>query len=88
MSDASNTVLSHVENGVGTLTFNRPERLNAISIPMLEVLIEKLGVLVDDDAVRAIVLTGAGTAPARRRSAPGPIRARWSPATLRNGSFW
>lgn len=61
MSDASNTVLSHVENGVGTLTFNRPERLNAISIPMLEVLIEKLGVLVDDDAVRAIVLTGAGT---------------------------
>lgn len=56
----SDTVLSSVENGIGTLTLNRPKRLNAISIPMLEVLIEKLGALLNDDAVRAIVLTGAG----------------------------
>lgn len=62
-ADASrNTVIGSIENGVGSLTLNRPERLNCIDIPMLEVLIEKLDTLLRDDAVRAVVLSGNGKA--------------------------
>lgn len=56
------SVLSYIENGIGTLTLNRPERFNCISVAMLDVLIGKLDALLKDDTVRAIVLTGAGRA--------------------------
>jgi len=42
------------------LTLNRPERLNAISFPMLEQLSEALLAADRDPEVRAIVVTGAG----------------------------
>lgn len=57
-----NTVLSRVENGIGVLTLNRPERFNCISVAMLDQLIGKLDAQLKDDAVKAIVLTGAGKA--------------------------
>lgn len=57
-----NTVISSIEDGVGTLTLNRPERFNALSIPMLEVLIKELDALLQNEAVRSIVLTGNGKA--------------------------
>jgi 2-(1,2-epoxy-1,2-dihydrophenyl)acetyl-CoA isomerase len=56
------TVLSSIENGIGTLTLNRPDSFNSISIAMLEVLIEKLDALLNDGNVQAIILTGAGKA--------------------------
>ncbi len=56
------TVLTHIDDGVGTLTLNRPDRFNCISVAMLDVLIEKLGRLLEDESVGAIVLTGAGKA--------------------------
>jgi 2-(1,2-epoxy-1,2-dihydrophenyl)acetyl-CoA isomerase len=55
-------VLSSIENGIGTLTLNRPDSFNSISIAMLEVLIEKLDALLNDGNVQAIILTGAGKA--------------------------
>lgn len=57
-----NSVLSCIEDGVATLTLNRPTRFNCISVAMLEVLIQKLEALLKDDSVRAIVLTGTGKA--------------------------
>ncbi len=45
---------------VATLTFNRPERLNAITGPMLDALSEALVECNADNDVRAVVLTGAG----------------------------
>ena len=45
---------------IGTLTLNRPERLNAISGPMLQQLSESLVELDRDREIRVIVLTGAG----------------------------
>ncbi len=45
---------------VAILTLNRPERLNAISGPMLLALSESLVVCDRDPGVRAIILTGAG----------------------------
>lgn len=49
-------------DGVLTLTLNRPERLNAFTVTMAEELIAAFGRASADDAVRAIVVTGAGRA--------------------------
>ncbi len=53
-------LLMEQDGGVLTLTLNRPERLNAISGPMLGALAEKLREANRDPDVRAIILTGAG----------------------------
>ena len=46
--------------GVALVTLLRPEALNALSFDLLGQLIEALQALDDEDAVRAIVITGAG----------------------------
>jgi len=48
--------------GVATLTLNRPDRLNALSPPMMDGLLNALLRLARDASVGAIVLTGAGRA--------------------------
>ena len=53
-------LLESVENGVATLTLNRPERLNALSPVMTAGLKEALERLATDHEVGAIVITGAG----------------------------
>ena len=55
-------LLEAVSDGVATLTLNRPERLNALSTPIMDGLLEALPRLARDSAVGAIVLTGAGRA--------------------------
>jgi 2-(1,2-epoxy-1,2-dihydrophenyl)acetyl-CoA isomerase len=54
--------IESAEEGVVTLTFNRPDRLNALSTPIMEGLLEALPRLAGDPAVGAIVLTGTGRA--------------------------
>lgn len=58
----SQDLLEVVKDGVATLTMNRPDRLNALSGPMLDGLLEALPRLADDAEVGVIVLTGAGRA--------------------------
>ena len=58
MSEAH--ILFEREGHVGFITLNRPERLNAISGPMLAGLSELLLRCDRDREVRAIILTGAG----------------------------
>jgi enoyl-CoA hydratase/carnithine racemase len=53
-------VLVERDGPIATLTLNRPERLNAISGPMLEKLPRDLQELDADPEVRCILLTGAG----------------------------
>ena len=53
-------LLENVKDGVAMLTLNRPDRLNAMSRPMLDALLEALPRLAEDPAVGAVVLTGAG----------------------------
>ena len=55
-------LLETIENGVATLTFNRPERLNALSTPIMQGLLDGLPRLAGDPAVKVVVLTGAGRA--------------------------
>ncbi len=51
-----------LEDGVATLTLDRPEKLNAFSGAMGEALAAAYRRCDEDDAVRAVVLTGAGRA--------------------------
>jgi len=53
-------VLFEADDGVGVVTFNRPERLNAINWEMAVQLIDLFRALRLNDEVRTIVLTGAG----------------------------
>lgn len=59
LEPASSLVLVDREGAVGVLRFNRPERLNALDLPMLNAIEQGFGALEADPAVRAIVLTGA-----------------------------
>jgi len=56
----STDLLEQVKDGVAVLTLNRPARLNAMSRPMLDALLEALPRLAEDPEIGVIVLTGAG----------------------------
>jgi 2-(1,2-epoxy-1,2-dihydrophenyl)acetyl-CoA isomerase len=60
--DAQPELLETIEDGIATLTFNRPERLNALSTPIMEGLLHGLPRLAGDPAVKVLILTGAGRA--------------------------
>jgi len=47
---------------VGTITLNRPDKLNAFTVEMVQELADALGMLARSETVRVIVLTGAGRA--------------------------
>ena len=53
-------LLYDVSDGMATVTLNRPDQRNALSPQMLNELVDALIRVRDDDAVRALVLTGAG----------------------------
>jgi enoyl-CoA hydratase len=53
-------VLARVEQGVGLITLNRPKAINSLNQTMVDVLRPLLSRWEDDDAVRAVVLSGAG----------------------------
>ncbi len=55
-------LLVEKQGGVTILTLNRPERLNAISGPMLAALTEQLLEANRDPEVRVVLITGAGRA--------------------------
>ena len=48
------------EEGIGLLTLNRPDRLNAMSLEMLDELYDLFGQLKYDDNIRVLIITGAG----------------------------
>jgi len=53
-------LIEQVTDGVAVLTLNRPDRLNAMSRPMLDALLEALPRLADDPEIGVVVLAGAG----------------------------
>jgi 2-(1,2-epoxy-1,2-dihydrophenyl)acetyl-CoA isomerase len=53
-------VLVEIADGIGTVTLNRAEKLNALDRPLCEALIAGLRRLSADAAVRVIIVTGAG----------------------------
>lgn len=55
-------LLCTVEDGIATLTLNRPRRFNALSAALLAALGIELDRLAADESVRVVVITGAGKA--------------------------
>jgi len=49
-----------VESAIATITFNRPEKRNAMSDDMRTEFIHALELVAADKAIKALVLTGAG----------------------------
>ena len=63
MREASGPLLlTTTTNGVTTLTLNRPAQFNALSEELLIVLQMELDVLARDEAVRCVIIAGAGKA--------------------------
>jgi len=58
----NDVLLTAREGDVVTLTLNRPEKRNAMTVPMLTARRDTFAKLASDDGVRAVVLTGAGKA--------------------------
>ena len=57
---ALETLLYSVEDGVAIVTLNRPDKLNAFTTRMRDELIAVFDETDADDAVRAVIITGAG----------------------------
>ncbi|MBD5605258.1 MAG: crotonase/enoyl-CoA hydratase family protein [Candidatus Eremiobacteraeota bacterium] len=56
------TLLYAVDDGIATITLNRPDKLNAFTSRMMLDLIAAFDATDADDAVRAVIVTGAGRA--------------------------
>ena len=59
---AFETIETAVEDGILTITLNRPDRLNAFTPGMMQDLIAAFDMADADDAVRAVIVTGSGRA--------------------------
>jgi enoyl-CoA hydratase/carnithine racemase len=55
-------LLFDVADGIATITLHRPEKLNAFTVTMMKELIDAFDRTDADDAVRAVIVTGAGRA--------------------------
>ena len=59
---AGGTVLYDVNEGVATITLNRPDAMNGLDVATKEALLDAVRAAAEDDAVRCVVLTGSGRA--------------------------
>ncbi len=60
MANEDKLIIFSIEDNVGVITLNRPDKLNAVSWELAEELAGLFYSLRDNDQVRAVVLTGAG----------------------------
>jgi len=61
MTETYRTILFEtVEPGIALLTLNRPDHMNAYTNPMCDEIVAALHAYMEDDALRCLVLTGAG----------------------------
>ena len=56
------TLDTNIKEGVATITLNRPEKLNAINLEVLESLTKITEEVDKNDDVKVVILTGAGRA--------------------------
>jgi enoyl-CoA hydratase/carnithine racemase len=61
-SPTSTLVQRHDEGGVATLTLNRPEARNALSMALMGALHDALDTVAQDKSVKVVVIAGAGPA--------------------------
>lgn len=56
----SDKIITRIDNGIGEIVFNNPEKRNAVSLEMWHAVDRALGEFKRDPAVRVVVLSGAG----------------------------
>jgi len=54
------TILVEKKENVATLTFNRPERINAMNEQLMDEVLDAVNKLAKDDTVRVLIITGSG----------------------------
>ena len=59
---AEELILYTKEDGIGIITLNRPERMNAVTDDMLITIGQMVAEIITDDEVRAMIITGNGRA--------------------------
>ncbi|MEQ9434292.1 enoyl-CoA hydratase/isomerase family protein [Hyphomonas sp.] len=60
MSGQSDLVVRSDEDGLALLTLNRPDRLNALNVPLFEQLRKHIQDIASDKSVECVILRGAG----------------------------
>ena len=55
-------VISSIDDGILSLTLNRPEKLNAFTYSIIGELLEQLRLAEEDDTIRAVLITGTDRA--------------------------
>ncbi len=60
LSHMSELVLLTLDDGIATLTMNRPEARNALSLDLIDAMGDALGRIEADDTLRVMILAGAG----------------------------
>lgn len=60
MQLSTEKILAEIDDGIGWLTFNQPERRNALSLAMWQGVGEAMEAFQHDAAVRVVVMKGAG----------------------------
>lgn len=89
---AFENLLYETRNGIGYVTINRPEKLNALNLKTMEEIYECFRRIEKDDAVRTVILTGAGEKAfvggqtSTNWRSKRPWKARSYPATVKR--FW
>jgi enoyl-CoA hydratase/carnithine racemase len=58
----SDLVKVEVRKSIAVLTLNRPDKLNALNYALIDRAMDLLNAIEQDDAIRAVILTGAGRA--------------------------
>lgn len=77
-------VLFEAKGGVGLITLNRPQALNALTLAMVRALDARLRAWASDPAVRCVVIQGAGD---RAFCAGGDIRALYDSGKSKSGTL-
>ncbi|MFC1817363.1 enoyl-CoA hydratase-related protein, partial [Thermodesulfobacteriota bacterium] len=57
---AYNNIIFEVEEGIATITFNRPKALNALNNDLLREFSQALDEIAANEGIRVLILTGAG----------------------------
>jgi len=55
------TLLTQLENGIFTITINRPDKLNALNKTVLDELERVIQIVYDDIDIKAVIITGQGS---------------------------
>lgn len=54
------TLLTQIENGIFTITINRPEKLNALNHFVFDELEKVMKLVYEDESIKGVIITGAG----------------------------